>query len=68
MIMGDALMLTRKDVLQALGISKTKLRTLVEAGVLAPVHLVIDETGRPRDRALFKRGDVEAIVGRRINP
>ncbi len=57
-------LVSRKDVMRMLGIGKHKLRTLVECGVLTPVHYDIGEDGRPKDRAVFKLRDVEAVVGR----
>ena len=63
----DAVMLTRKEVLRALGVSAWKLRSLVTAGVLSPVHLVIGENGKPHDRAMYRRGDIEAIAGRTVD-
>jgi len=57
-------LMTRKEVMAVIGIGRDKLRTLGECGLLTPVHLVIDEHGRPLDRAMFKRMDVERIIGR----
>lgn len=57
-------LMTRKEVMAALGIGKHKMATLLDCGVLTPRHFKIDEEGRPLDRAVFRQEEVEAIVGR----
>jgi hypothetical protein len=59
-------LMTRKEVMAALGVGKHKLATLVDCGCLTPRHFKIDEKGRPLDRAVFRREEVEAIVGGRV--
>ncbi len=65
-MMTTQVMVSRKDVMRVLGIGKDKLRTMIECGVITPVHHRIDEQGKPLDRAMFKKQDLDAVAGMEV--
>jgi hypothetical protein len=64
--MTTGVLVTRKDVMRVLGIGGWKMRSLVKCGVLTPVHHVVDEHGRPLDRAMYRKSELEAVAGMKV--
>lgn len=58
--MTTGLMMRRGDAMRYLGVGKEKFRAMVQCGALAEQH-VRYRRGKPIDRALFLRSEVERI-------
>lgn len=51
----------RNQVRDFLGVTDWTLRKILAAGDIRQIHLAHDSKGRPRDRALYVRSDVEIV-------
>jgi hypothetical protein len=55
------MLMRRGEVMEALGVSKEKVNSMIACGVLRPVYLAKDHKGRPTGQARFCRREVEGI-------